>query len=237
LGTNTTCPTCRFSLKYEDYEDDEWELNIYHNKALHRMIHNMQVKCPNSSHDHTDAEFQNARSNEEERACQRRKLDDRGGFQEMYKPSSSDDLCTWTGCLGDWQEKHKEECHLEKIECVVPGCEFECLRKDMDEHLDKGSGRLEHMKLMVKQETQKIRESIIEELEEKNESEKEDVIREYQEKIDKMEKRITSQEHQEKIDKAEKIINGISTFVRCLPLAIGPAVGTFFFLLSRGSKP
>jgi hypothetical protein len=165
LGTNKTCPTCRFSLEHEDDEDDEYGLNIDHNKALHRMIHNMQVKCPNN-HDHTDAYFQNARSNEEERACQRRKLDERGGSQDIYKPSSSDERCTWIGCLGDWQEKHKEECHLEEIQCVVPGCEFECLRKDMDEHLDKGSGRLEHMQLMVKQETQKIRESIIEELEE-----------------------------------------------------------------------
>jgi len=154
------CPTCREEFDYDD---------CYHNKTLQRMIHKLEVRCRNNKNEEyrdTDNISRRRRSpcsngNDNGNSQKRQKIDERNYFCRPCSPTS----CDWTGCLGDWQNKHKDECALEKIQCVVPGCKFECLRKDLDDHLDKGSGRVEHLRLLIKEETTKIRDELREELE------------------------------------------------------------------------
>lgn len=213
----TTCPTCREEF---DYGDE------YHNKALHRMVHNMRVKCPNNNSDNNGRACfkprENPRNGEEERACQRRKLDENGDFEDIHKSSKGG--CTWTGCLIDYNEKHKEECPLEKVTCIVPGCSFQCLRKDLDNHLDNGSGRLEHMRLILEEETNKMKEFIIADLEVAFQSEKEEVIREYKEIIDEMQ--MLNHEQKERIIAIKRLAAGLS-FVGSILAIFG--TGNYFF--------
>jgi ubiquitin-protein ligase len=196
-----TCPTCRLELERvivnndDDDDDDsndmeETELDTYYNKALERMIHKLKVKCQNKK-EHGNNNNNNTSTNEgEEPASQRRKLNENNNTNTTCTEesgSSSDctrtSCCTWTGTLGDWKDKHKDECPHEKVKCVIPGCEFECLRRDMDTHLADGGGRLAHMRLMVQEETEKAKVSIQKELEVVFQAERLTLIQTYESKI------------------------------------------------------
>ena len=213
---NHTCPTCRFSW-YDgecDYDKDEGEeryLQIDHNQALHRIINNMQVKCPNNKEEECGDTFSSSSArtrsypdaDDNDRPIQRRKLDETGQSHDILSSTSSAG-CEWTGCLGDWEAKHKGQCPLEIIECNVPSCNFKCPRKDMDAHMDKGSSRIEHMKLLINHEKEKIRQ------------EREEVIQK------------AIQEHEGKVATMETIMNRrirrMETILWCLPFLIGPAL-------------
>lgn len=56
------------------------------------------------------------------------------------------DSCGWTGECKDIRN-HEGECQFKVIECTLEGCNHECRRKDMNDHLS-GDGFIRHMNLM-----------------------------------------------------------------------------------------
>lgn len=87
-------------------------------------IGSMEVKCLNG----VDESNKRARGNDGEAV-----------------PSS--DGCNWSGKCEDLQN-HENVCDFKMITCSIDGCNHECLRKDINEHLSGGGGFLRHMNLM-----------------------------------------------------------------------------------------
>eukprot|EP00956_Cyclotella_meneghiniana_P018429 scaffold30656_cov62-Cyclotella_meneghiniana.AAC.5 len=95
------------------------------NFIVREAIGSMEVKCPNRG----DVSNKRARGNDGEAV-----------------PVSADG-CNWKGKCEEL-ENHEKVCDFEIIRCSIDGCNHECLRKDMSEHLSGGNGFLLHMNLM-----------------------------------------------------------------------------------------
>ena len=64
--------------------------------------------------------------------------------------------CKWTGSLSDYKNKHVNECPYEKVTCFVPGCNYQCLRCDLDKHMTStGVSLVTHVKYMMEEQTSK----------------------------------------------------------------------------------
>jgi hypothetical protein len=116
------------------------------------MIGAMEVKCPNGKKDiGEDPSTKRARGNE----------------GEVVHVVSSVDGCGWSGKCQDLQS-HEDVCDFKVVKCSIDGCNHECQRKNMNNHLS-GIGFLHHMNLM-----------------------KQSITASYEKKIDSMEKKIKS---------------------------------------------
>ena len=166
------------------------QTNVLPNITLQRMIDNLHVSCPNQLqeeegkedgdgddrddenhnkiyNDHQHQEGQQPPKKRQKVVAAAIEAEERTGSVERHGSNTTccsnnnmNNKCTWTGSLSDWKNRH--QCPLVQVSCPVQGCSYTCLRRDLDDHLM--NDRLQHMHLLVKQETQTIKESILDEI-------------------------------------------------------------------------
>ena len=100
----------------------------------------MKVKCPHDEKD--DGEEENKR---------------RRGENGDIIPK---EVCNWIGDCKDLT-KHEDVCEFKTITCVVDGCNYQCRRKDMKDHLS-GDGVRLHMDLMRRSVASEMQQKMVE---------------------------------------------------------------------------
>lgn len=109
--TSKSCPTCRVAIT-----------STNPNYIVRELIELIEVKCPHGSCDAGS-----------DGSAKRRRGNDGGTVTTL----SSSDTCGWTGKCIDLPA-HEKTCEFKVVTCTLDGCNHQCRRKDMNNHLSGG---------------------------------------------------------------------------------------------------